>query len=220
MDMARAVVDMLRDDYWSEQAEAARTPGGYPSLAASAITEAFDRQAEIGNDRKGRWHGHLMQIKALRPDAVAELTESAVTAACRPVSAGTCRWCVALAEAGMRDEKLTPDAALSQLLGPRCKKCQALVASVASSTATATATTRAGLAVSPALATNHKNCTTCQIGELAAAEAKRTRGAPELAHLVARAKQPHQPLPGMTPTGLYKSRGGQWRLRYSTRTAR
>jgi hypothetical protein len=221
VNLASEVIEWLSDTHWADQQAAAAIPGRHPALAASASTEAAEGMIELLNGDGPMWRKKAEQIRCRRPDLWVEFTGSAILAAARPVGIGACRWCDALSRAAMADEVITRDSGTIKLLGGMCDRCRPLVASVASlsTTATATATTRAGLAVSPALATNHRSCTTCKIAELAEAEAKRTRNAPELAHLTARAKQPHQPLPGMMPTGLYK-RDGQWRLRYSTRTAR
>jgi hypothetical protein len=224
LSLAGDVITWLSDEHWADAQADAAIPGRDPALAASASTEAAAGMIELLNGDGPMWRRKVTQIFNRRPDLIREFTQSVIEACARPRGVGGCRWCDALSRAAMADEVITHDAATVRLLGGMCDRCHPLTASATPAPVTAGAPPSSGKGA-PAMTAIHPldECVTCAVADLALAETRR-RGwttlaeakhhDAELANVAARRAAAHQPLPGPRPTGIYRSHGGTWRLRY------
>jgi hypothetical protein len=106
VEQARAVLDTLREPP--------------PPLSARAVTAALNSPDPVGSGWEARrdWvlKHHDAAVKSFGPDVI--------TAAARPVPAGTCRWHIATMAARVHGTKSpTYDRATRLLLGDACPRC-------------------------------------------------------------------------------------------------
>jgi hypothetical protein len=225
--LADDVKAMLSETFWSDQEDSARIPGRDPALAASAFNEVMAGTLELANYPGPRWRAHAEQIRNRRPDLWAEFGQSVILAAARKVSIGTCRWCLALMNASMWDEKITPDAATRKLLSNPCDKCSALIASVTTTSGPGTRPGATTPAVDADLARNTPKagmlhataaCARCRVAQLAADKRKIRKHAhdDELAAMALLGREPHAALPGRRVLDLYQTFSAGWQPRYAS----